>query len=50
MTWASKPFDVTLLTIEDGILELKAMSGDMHLGGEDLDNQLVDVSENPHLY
>ena len=33
--------DVTLLSIEDGIFEVKATAGDSHLGGEDLDNKLV---------
>ena len=53
-------FDVSLLTIEDGIFEVKATAGDTHLGGEDFDNRLVnhfvkefkrkhkhDISENP---
>lgn len=34
-------FDVTLLTIRNGLLEVKATSGDTHLGGEDLDNALI---------
>ena len=34
-------FDVSLLTIEDGIFEVKATAGDTHLGGEDFDNQMV---------
>ncbi|XP_051509331.1 heat shock 70 kDa protein-like [Myxocyprinus asiaticus] len=34
-------FDVSILTIEDGIFEVKATAGDTHLGGEDFDNQLV---------
>jgi len=34
--------DVTLLSIEDGIFEVKATAGDDHLGGEDFDNILVD--------
>jgi len=33
--------DVTLLTIEDGLFEVKATGGDSHLGGEDLDYRLV---------
>nr|BAN65810.1 dnaK protein [Babesia bovis] len=33
-------FDVSILTIEDGIFEVKATAGDTHLGGEDFDNQL----------
>ncbi|KAG2175561.1 hypothetical protein INT43_001208 [Umbelopsis isabellina] len=53
-------FDVSLLTIEDGIFEVKATAGDTHLGGEDFDNRLVshfvqefkrkhkkDISDNP---
>merc|ERR1711998_619449 len=35
-------FDVSLLTIEDGIFEVKATAGDTHLGGEDFDNRVVD--------
>ena len=34
--------DVTLLSIEDGIFEVKATAGDSHLGGEDFDNKLVE--------
>lgn len=34
-------FDVSLLTIEDGIFEVKATAGDTHLGGEDFDNRMV---------
>jgi len=34
-------FDVSLLTIEDGIFEVKATNGHTHLGGEDFDNKLV---------
>nr|XP_011465721.1 PREDICTED: heat shock cognate 70 kDa protein 1-like [Fragaria vesca subsp. vesca] len=52
--------DVSLLTIGDGVFEVKATAGDMHLGGEDIDNNMVnfcaerfktkhnlDVSKNP---
>ena len=35
-------FDVSLLSIEDGIFEVKATAGDTHLGGEDFDNRLVE--------
>jgi len=35
-------FDVSLLTIEEGIFEVKATVGDTHLGGEDFDNRMVD--------
>jgi L1 cell adhesion molecule like protein len=35
-------FDVTLMTIEDGVFEVKATAGDTHLGGEDLDHRLME--------
>jgi len=35
-------FDVSLLSIDDGIFEVKATAGDTHLGGEDFDNRLVE--------
>ena len=40
-------FDVSLLSVEDGIFEVKATAGDTHLGGQDFDNRIVDwaVSE-----
>jgi len=34
-------FDVSLLTIEEGIFEVKATASDAHLGGEDFDNRIV---------
>merc|ERR1712038_1817971 len=34
-------FDVSILSIEDGIFEVKSTSGDTHLGGEDFDNRMV---------
>ncbi|GMI90300.1 ARABIDOPSIS THALIANA HEAT SHOCK COGNATE PROTEIN 70-1, heat shock cognate protein 70-1 [Hibiscus trionum] len=53
-------FDVSLLTIDDGIFEVKAIAGDTHLGGEDFDNRMLnhfvqefkrknkkDISRNP---
>ncbi|KAJ3328497.1 70-kilodalton heat shock protein [Blyttiomyces sp. JEL0837] len=53
-------FDVSLLTIDGGVFEVKATAGDTHLGGEDFDNRLVnhfaqefkrkhkmDISSNP---
>ncbi|XP_026424284.1 probable mediator of RNA polymerase II transcription subunit 37c [Papaver somniferum] len=53
-------FDVSILTIEEGMFEVKATAGDTHLGGEDFDNRMVnffvqefkkkhkkDISENP---
>lgn len=52
--------DVSLLEIDEGIFEVKATSGNTHLGGEDFDNRLVthflnefkrkhkiDISNNP---
>ena len=52
-------FDVSLLSIDDGIFEVKATAGDTHLGGEDFDTILmkyfidefkrknkIDISEN----
>jgi len=35
-------FDVSLLTIENGIFAVKATAGNTHLGGEDFDNSMVD--------
>jgi heat shock 70kDa protein 1/2/6/8 len=35
-------FDVSLLSIDDGIFEVKATAGDTHLGGEDFDSRLVE--------
>jgi len=34
-------FDVSLLTLEEGVFEVKATAGDTHLGGEDFDNTMV---------
>jgi len=34
-------FDVSLLSIEDGIFEVKATAGDTHLGGEDFDERMM---------
>jgi heat shock protein 1/8 len=34
-------FDVSLLSIEDGVFEVLAVNGNNHLGGEDFDNRLV---------
>ncbi|MET0524874.1 MAG: molecular chaperone DnaK [Nocardioides sp.] len=35
-------FDVSLLEIGEGVLEVKATNGDNHLGGDDWDNRVVD--------
>jgi len=34
-------FDVSILSIENGIFEVKSTGGDTHLGGEDFDNNMV---------
>jgi molecular chaperone DnaK len=35
-------FDISILEIADGVFNVKATAGDTHLGGEDLDNALVE--------
>jgi len=35
-------FDVSLLDVGDGIVEVRATSGDTHLGGDDFDKRIVD--------
>ena len=35
-------FDVSVLSIDEGIFEVKSTAGDTHLGGEDFDNRMVD--------
>ncbi|GHG93166.1 molecular chaperone DnaK [Streptomyces rubradiris] len=35
-------FDVSLLEIGDGVVEVKATNGDTHLGGDDWDQRIVD--------
>jgi L1 cell adhesion molecule like protein len=35
-------FDVSLLTIDGGVFQVKATAGDTHLGGEDFDGKMVD--------
>ena len=35
-------FDVSLLTIADGVFEVVATAGDTHLGGEDFDNRVIE--------
>ncbi|TRM61057.1 heat shock protein 70 family [Schizophyllum amplum] len=35
-------FDVSLLSIDDGVFEVMATAGDTHLGGEDFDNRVID--------
>ncbi|KIO27786.1 hypothetical protein M407DRAFT_243248 [Tulasnella calospora MUT 4182] len=35
-------FDVSLLSVDDGVFEVLATAGDTHLGGEDFDNRIID--------
>src|SRR3990167_6636431 len=35
-------FDVTLLTVDDGVFEVLATNGDTHLGGEDFDQRVME--------
>lgn len=35
-------FDVSLLSIDDGVFEVLATAGDTHLGGEDFDQRVID--------
>jgi len=35
-------FDVSILTLGDGVFEVKATSGNNHLGGDDFDNRIID--------
>lgn len=35
-------FDVSILEVGDGITEVKSTSGDTHLGGDDIDNRIID--------
>lgn len=34
-------FDISILEIHDGVVEVKSTNGDTHLGGDDVDQQLV---------
>jgi molecular chaperone DnaK len=35
-------FDVSVLELSDGVVEVKATSGDTHLGGDDFDQRIID--------
>ncbi|CAH1762662.1 9805_t:CDS:2, partial [Entrophospora sp. SA101] len=50
--WGGGTCNVSLLIIEDGIFEVRATAGDTHLGGEDLNNRLVNhfVQEFKHKF
>jgi len=41
--------DISLLTLDEGIFEVKATAGDTHLGGEDFDTRLVEFCEKEFL-
>ena len=36
-------FDVSVLAMDNNVIEVKATSGHTHLGGEDFDNKLVEL-------
>ena len=54
-------FNVSIINLEDGLFEVRAINGNIHLGGEDFDNKLlvdycvgefrrktlIDIKENP---
>jgi len=42
ITFLGGTHDVSLITVDDGIFEVKATGGDGHLGGEDFDNKMVE--------
>ncbi len=35
-------FDVSILEVGEGVVEVKATSGDTHLGGDNLDQSIID--------
>jgi molecular chaperone DnaK len=35
-------FDISILEVGEGVIEVKATNGDTHLGGDNLDNRIVD--------
>lgn len=39
-------FDFSFLTIEEVIIDVKAIAGEKHLGGEDFNNKLVEYCAN----
>lgn len=40
-TWVAGPFDVSVLELFEGMMEVRASDGDNFLGGEDFDDALV---------
>ena len=41
-------FDVSLLSIDEGVYKVLATAGDTHLGGEDFDNRVIDYLIKTH--
>lgn len=39
-------FDISILEISDGVIEVKSTNGDTHLGGDDIDQKLIDYIVN----
>jgi molecular chaperone DnaK len=35
-------FDISILEVQDGVIEVKSTNGDTHLGGDDIDQQIID--------
>ena len=42
MTLAAGTFDISILEVGDGVIEVKSTNGDTHLGGDNLDQRIVD--------
>ncbi|KAJ9467464.1 Mediator of RNA polymerase II transcription subunit 37f [Diplonema papillatum] len=40
--WGDGTFDVSVLNVDNGFFEVLSTNGDTHLGGEDLDNRMVE--------
>ena len=36
-------FDISILEINDGVIEVKSTNGDTHLGGDDIDQRIIDI-------
>jgi len=39
-------FDISILEVHDGVIEVKATNGDTHLGGDDIDQRIIDYLAN----
>ncbi len=35
-------FDISILDVQDGVIEVKSTAGDVHLGGDDIDHRIID--------